>query len=46
MVWIFFWGAVTGVCVSFAGALFGAAFYAALREGIVKQLDEGKQEKQ
>jgi len=44
MVWVFFWGIVTGVGISFVGALFWAIFYVALRDGIIKQLDEGKQE--
>jgi hypothetical protein len=46
MVWIFFWGIVTGVGISFVGALFGVGFYIALREAFIKQLNEKKQEKQ
>lgn len=46
MIWIFFWGLVTGVGITFVGALFWAAFYHALREGLVEQLNEGKQEKE
>ena len=46
MTWIFFWGIVTGVGISFVGALFGVGFYVALREGIIKQLNEGEQEQQ
>jgi hypothetical protein len=46
MVWIFFWGIVTGVGITFVGALFGAIFYIALRDGIIKKLEEGESEKQ
>lgn len=46
MVWVFFWGIVTGVGISFVGALFGVGFYVALREGIDKQLNEGEKEEQ
>lgn len=45
MVAVFFWGIITGVGISFVGALFGVGFYVALREGITKQLNEEKQEK-
>jgi hypothetical protein len=45
MIWIFFWGIVTGVIVSFVGALFGMALYVALRESITKQLNEKEQVK-
>lgn len=46
MIWVFFWGIVTGVGISFVGALFGVGFYVALREGVTKQLNEEKREEQ
>jgi len=46
VIWVFFWGIVTGVGITFVGALFGVGFYVALREGITKQLNEGKQEEE
>lgn len=46
MVWVFFWGIITGVGISFVGALFGAVFYVILRDGIIKQLNEETQEKE
>ena len=46
VIWVYFWGIVTGVGVVTFGALFGIGMYLALREGLEKQLNEGKQEEE
>lgn len=46
MIWVFFWGVVTGVGVMFFGALFGVVFYDVLHTGVIKKLNEGEQEQQ
>jgi small basic protein len=43
MIWVFFWGVVTGVGIAFVGALFGVAIYLATRDAI-KQQDEKNEE--
>lgn len=44
MIWIFFWGIITGVGISFVGALLGVGIYAALREEFNKQFNDERQE--
>lgn len=46
MIWVFFWGIVTGVGIMFFGALFGAVFYDVLRTGVIKHINEKEQENQ
>lgn len=40
MLGVFIGGVVTGVVISFGGALFGVGFYIALREGIKQQVEK------
>jgi hypothetical protein len=44
MIWTFFWGVVTGVGISFVGALFGAAVYLAVKEAEKQQVEKNDKE--
>lgn len=43
MIWIFFWGVVTGVGITFVGALFGVALYLAAKDESNQQVEKNEE---